>query len=806
MSLYSETAEKIRVFSPYDILISMKHRSRRNLCLLFLCVLAAGLVSGCAEMRPADAVEAYDVQAANSAAGHWYPLTLETVVIAIDRSRTDMAVATWSDLYAADVSVSLPNDVPVQRRLTGAALCYGLEGDDFGLEAAARLLKSLSRSGRLEFDDDAAPIQICFDSDAAARIRKGEDVEIVVPAEGTLTYVKGLLSEQPLDLPEGYKRALLDSGLRLTDGRCDETIYPPPESYAPAASLTDDPLLLTRVNTVTQGWRRMMNRQIQHIWLYSGADLREDVLFAVLVLVVAAIWVESMMRRCQQENIRRVIFILSLFLIGWIFIRYWKWQIDDETTLGRYLWFSYYQFEMILALGLLRIASLIGTGSGDKGAPKWFGALCAYSLILGGLILTNDLHGLMFRLDLSQAGWSSTGVYGYGPIYFLFTATILAELIGGIVLMFIKVKHSPLRFGFIAPLVFTAVLVTYIVGYDRNIPFFAKSDITLVLCLFALIFMELCIRTGQMPVNTHYRVLFQNAGLNLQITDGAGSSVIASKDAESLSKDQWSALDGKDAVQEGENTLIRKNKVSGGFAVWREDVSAVNRLQKDIEISNREIETANALLSGEARSKEQAARNHTRLALYNVFEKDIAPHEKRLAELLAGTSSDHVKYDESMKKAAIITCYIKRRSYFLSMVLEDKTSVPYHEFVVYIDEMAELARLAGVLCLTYCSLTDKIRLSQAMLFYDFWASLLEWAVSGYSDGIILQTIVEDGWVIMRLRASDAALRYALPDDVAVKAGAEGGVYEKTSDAENLAVLRLSFPAEGLPPEGGEGDA
>jgi hypothetical protein len=557
-----------------------------------------------------------------------------------------------------------------------------------------------------------------------------------------------------------------------------------------------------------------MNREVQHIWMYSGADLREDVLFTVAVIIIAAMWVAGMMRRSRQVNIRRVIFVMGVVIAGWILIHLLKWQTYDETVLGRYLWFSYYIFEMILTLGLLRIASLIGAGGGNNKNPKWFLALCAYSLILGGLIMTNDLHNLMFKLDLSQPGWSSTGVYGYGVLYYVFLASLLTEMVGGIVLMFIKVTHSPRRAGVIFPLIFTAILITYIVGYDLNIPFFAKSDITLILCLFAMIFLEICIRAGQLPVNTNYRLLFQNAGLNLQITDDSGNSVFASNDVEPLNRDQWSAfqfgVNGsgametearggnppervQDVVRIDENILLRRNKVAGGYAVWREDVTVINRLLADIEASNRELEAINELLSGEAKSKEQAVRTNTRLAIYAAFEKDIAAHEKRLAEMLESTSAENAKYAESMKKAAILTCYIKRRSYFQSMVMEDRKSVTFNEFVVYIDEMAELARLAGIQCLTYCNLTGEIGLSQVMLFYDFWASLLEWAATNYSDGIVLQTISGDGRIMMRLRMSDVSLRYQLPGHIEEKVGSEGGLFEKITDTENLAVLRLSFP-------------
>ena len=115
----------------------MKGRNRivRVFCLIFPCVLFAGLISGCAEaprentiyitsaysspisllfpdcevvtehvrarldsLHRGGVIEAYDVQAESSSVEYWYPLTLETVVIAVDRDKTDMAIASWNDL------------------------------------------------------------------------------------------------------------------------------------------------------------------------------------------------------------------------------------------------------------------------------------------------------------------------------------------------------------------------------------------------------------------------------------------------------------------------------------------------------------------------------------------------------------------------------------------------------------------------------------------------------------------------------------------------------------------------------------
>jgi hypothetical protein len=477
---------------------------------------------------------------------------------------------------------------------------------------------------------------------------------------------------------------------------------------------------------------------------------------------------------------------MGLLVIGWLLTRVLKYQTVETNALTRYLWYCYYIFEALLPLGMLRIATLVGAGGGKRKVPAWFWAAGACDLALAALVMTNDLHGLMFKLDVSAPGWSATGNYSYGVLYYALIVVLLLQIVGGIVLMFAKARHSPRRFGAVFPFAFTAALAAYIAGYALRVPAVIETDSTLYICAYALLFLELCLDGGQIPVNTRYRALFKNAGLNLQITDGDGNVVFAPDDA---------------GAPTGENTLPRKTKIAGGFAVWQEDVTAINRLKAEIAASNLEAEAANALLSREAVEKERDARAKARLELYAAFEQEIAPYERRLNEMLDAIPEGEAERAVYIGAAAVLVCYIKRRCYFLSLELGGTRAVPFNEYVVYIDELVELARLSGKTCLARCGLMGKLELRRARLFYDVWASLLEWSISNGEQRIVLQTVSENGRLAMKISASGNAMRYALPGKAAREIREAGGTFWKEDDeALGLAVLCLSFP------EGGGGDA
>ena len=364
--------------------------------------------------------------------------------------------------------------------------------------------------------------------------------------------------------------------------------------------------------------------------------------------------------------------------------------------------------------------------------------------------------------------------------------------------MFTKTKHNPRRFRVIFPVIFSAVLITYIAGYALNIPFFAESDMVLIVSIFALMFLELCIRVGHIPVNTNYRQLFKKTGLNLQITDNNGIRVFASDKSVPLDAKVLERLKESVApIYTDDNTLLLKHEISGGYAVWRKDITTINKLKYEIEAANREIEAANVLLSNETKEKERDTLVKTQVELYAAFEKDIAAHEQRLDEMLRHVPESEPERTVYMGAVAVLVCYIKRRCNFLALEMSGTETVALNEYVVYIDELAELARLAHIKCLTYCNLSGEIKLLQAMMFYDFFYAAAEWTIMNKNHGMIAQTLYENEKLVMKLAISGSAAAYTLPKWTEEEITLAGGVFEKKELNEDGIGLFLSFP------EGGE---
>jgi hypothetical protein len=72
----------------------------------------------------------------------------------------------------------------------------------------------------------------------------------------------------------------------------------------------------------------------------------------------------------------------------------------------------------------------------DYASQKWLYALAIINITLAAMVMTNDLHNLVFRLDLSNPNWSS--VYEYGVGFYFVMAGCFIPLAAGIVIMLFK--------------------------------------------------------------------------------------------------------------------------------------------------------------------------------------------------------------------------------------------------------------------------------------------------------------------------------------------------------------------------------
>lgn len=677
-----------------------------------------------AEVSRGNAVACFDVQAvpamARGVGRYWYPHASATVVLAVDRTRTDAVITGWNSLRESGIPVGMSSFSVIRNMMAMGALSYGLDRKEPTKRDALDFLEHLCRNGGFELDGSDAPILICLDCEAAAWNRSGGTYEIIVPIEGTLSYRMGLLSDVPLTLEPGLDEALLAAGLPLAGGERPADF---PDDYRSARTLGEEDY--DRFLAITGDSSRDLRRQVFHTRLYTTADLREHILSALLIVVAILLWKGTVSHRMIRRDIRRVAGALGWLMVGWLLLRLFKYQLPQEGALCRMCWYGYYLFQLALPVALLYLAEILDREEGEKRLlrPPW-PPLVVYALSVL-LVMTNDFHQMVFRFT-PGGNWVSD--YHYGPGYWIVMAFSLLFLISALWNLLCKGRRNPGKRGSILPLLFCAGLLVYLAAYIKRIPLAWESDLTVNICILSVLFFEAVLHGGLIPVNIQYQRLFASAPIRLTLLDENGRTVLSSPGVRPISHSVWQRLrtDMHQPLLRDRDTLFHAVPVRSGMAVWQEDLSQINRLRREIQDVQARLEAANTLLRDEGEVKKRLLTAEANRALFEQLDRDMERRVTSLAHLIE--TLPEAEHPRTL--TAYITlclCHIKRRCNLFFLARQGE-SLPSEELGMYLDELAELARYGGLKILIRCGQTDALEIRSAAVCYDFAFETISWTL------------------------------------------------------------------------------
>lgn len=723
-----------------------------------------------AEVSRGNAVACFDVQAIpamdRGVGRYWYPHVSATVVLAVDRTRTDAVITGWNSLRESRVPVGMSSTSIVRNMLVLGALSYGLNPKEPSKREALDFLEHLCQNGGFELEGSDAPILLCLDYEAAAWNRNGGDYEIIVPVEGTLSYRMGLLSDVPLTLEPGLDETLLSAGLPLADGERPADF---PDDYRPVRTLGEEDY--DWFLKVTGDSSRDLRRQVFHTRLYTTADMREHILSALFLSAAILLWKGTVSHRMMRRDVRRVVSLLSWLTVGWLLLRLFKYQQLTEGTLTRMCWYGYYLFQLALPVALLYLTEIMDRAEGEKrlAHPLWPPLVCYVLSVL--LVLTNDLHRLVFRFDL-EGNWASD--YSYGLGYWLMIAFSLLFFVLAVVKLLYKGRKSAYWGGKLFSLLFCGGLIFYVIAYVYRVPLAWESDITVNICILSVLFFETVLHAGLVPVNIQYQRLFASAPINLTLLDGDGRTALSSRSAHPISRSIWKRLlmDMEQPLLRDSNTQLHAIPVRSGMAVWQEDLSRINRLKREIQDVQDRLEAANRLLREEGEIKKRLMTVEANRSLFEQLDRDMEQRVASLTRLIKTLP----KTDKPKGLTAYITlclCHIKRRCNLFFLARQGEL-LPGDELELYLDELAELARYAGLQTLIRSGQKEALEIRSAALCYDYAFETISWALKETASPLMGYLESEGSDLVFRFLPGGDPTQWHFSEELITSVSAMGG--------------------------------
>ena len=462
-------------------------------------------------------------------------------------------------------------------------------------------------------------------------------------------------------------------------------------------------------------------------------------------------WGVSLWQRIVQTQVRRYLAATAALCVFWLSIRTVKFFFAATPTAIRYLWYGYYFPMLFIPLLCVFVALSLGKPENYR-LPKWTSLLYIPTVLLLLLVLTNDLHQLVFVFPADAAAWLDTD-HGYGVGYFIVMGWIALGMITAIVTMLLKcrIPHSRVTLGL--PFMPVALAALYSVLYISRISWIEMlaGDMTVVQCLLLAAGIESCIRCGLIQSNTGYRALFEASGIRAEITDEALRVQAASVPHELFPEDKL-----HEAVNQtthlNRNTLLKGSPIRKGFVFWQEDISELQDALDDLRLVQDELRDTGDILKAENAQKARRLRLEEQTRLYDLVEQQSAPQFARLEALLSELSAAQSQEEAKplLGRIAVIMTYIKRRSNLVFLAAQ-KDFIDANELLLCLNESAQALQLCDVSCTVRLRLCESVSASQAVALYDLFGAVLD---TGRSLTAMLLFIEQSGGVLRaRISAS-----------------------------------------------------
>ena len=434
-------------------------------------------------------------------------------------------------------------------------------------------------------------------------------------------------------------------------------------------------------------------------------------------------WGLSIRFRIVQTHVRRYLLMIAALMMLWLLLRSVKFSIDNVDA-ERLLWYCYYLPMLFIPMLSMFVSLSLGKAE-DFQLPRWTKLLYLPTTLLLLLVLTNDLHQCVFFFP---SGVMSDQDYRYKAGYFL---VVMWEFLCAVVSITMilhncRIPHSR-RFRWL-PLVPLVMSVGYAVAYARGTHWVwvIAGDMTVTLCLiFASIF-ESCIQCGLIQSNLGYDELFEATSLPVQITDRAlCPQFVSAAMQEPLPQSELRSMQ-QDSVHLGGDTLLKRHALRRGWVFWKEDVSELNQLRQELEMTRDELRDTGDILAAEnaqrARLLKLTEENH----LYDMMEAQTAQQismlRDRLTELQRTENPERAR--RLLGQVILIGTYIKRRNNLIFVGVQ-RGAISAQELRLCLNESVENLNLYGVDCKAFVHGDRQLTIEQAAQAYDLFEAVVE---------------------------------------------------------------------------------
>lgn len=484
---------------------------------------------------------------------------------------------------------------------------------------------------------------------------------------------------------------------------------------------------------------------------------------ALIYIGLLAAWGISVQTRIIQTQVRRYLLVIAGLMLLWLTLRTVKYNTYHMTA-ERFLWYGYYLPMLFIPVLAVLVALSLGKPENYR-LPKWTHFLYLPSALLFLLVLTNDLHQLVFFFP---TGVLSTREYDYGIGYYVVLAWMVLCAAAALVIILAKCRIPQSRRYLWLPVVPFALALGYCAAYIKGVywVWLLAGDLTVSMCLIITAIFESCIQCSLIQSNTHYAELFHASTIGALITDRDFSVACAAENARSVDSQTLMAA-AESPVVTADGIRISEAPIRWGHVFWEDDISPMLAVLKELDATREELQSYGSILQAENAQKARRKKLEEQERLYRAMQDKAAAPAVRLSNLakaLQGVQdADAARF--LLWKMTVIGAYLKRRSNLIFLADRDGM-VPVSEVALCLNESMDNLRLHVRRCASRLDFEGELRLETAAALYDFFEAAIELAMDDLSGAAANVTRKEDACVLslmLQCGTDLTSLRAAYPD-------------------------------------------
>ena len=444
-----------------------------------------------------------------------------------------------------------------------------------------------------------------------------------------------------------------------------------------------------------------------------------------IYLLLFALWGFSLDRRIIQRQTLHCLRLTAALMLLWLILRTLKYSVVTGPAAGRYIWYLYYLPMLFLPLLWVYIALSMGK-SEDYRLSRGIGMLSIIPAALFLLVITNDLHQQVFAFKSGVPGLPVSGTYSYRPLYFICLGWMVVCMAFSLVCLFRKSRIPSGEGKRITPFVLGCAMLLYSILYLSGIPAVRWwfGDMNVMFCLLYAAIYESCIRCRMIPSNTGYVELFEATTLAACIADRSGRIVLRSRAAD---ENMTCPQEGQRIVRP-DGMRISSAPISGGYAVWQDNVRQLAELRTRLNVNKEEMERNKKKLKDAYLVQKSLHELTEKNRIYNELEAKHSRQTAQMRQMLARCErSGPAERRSLLKKVLLLGTYIKRSAnlYFLS---SEYQWLPQQELRLTVDEAVRTLTACGTECGVIYRTTGPMRTSEVVRLFDLLEIVAETTV------------------------------------------------------------------------------